>query len=105
MPKCDPCLTDWKRQEKIRTLIPSWYDCNQLPQITSKRQMPSPYKRAQTQKTAVIGNGRSKWLIAAVVKIHMKLWYIDYDNENDADFSYDLSDFGSQSDNSNSDIY
>ena len=67
--------------------------------------MPSPYKRAQTQKRAVIGNGRSKWLIAAVVKIHMKLWYIDYDNENDADFSYDLSDFGSQSDNSNSDIY
>ena len=67
--------------------------------------MPSPYKRAQTHKTAVIDNGRSKWLIAAVVKIHMKLWYIDSDNENDADFSYDLSDFGSQSDNSNSDIY
>ena len=57
------------------------------------------------QKTAVIDNDRPKRLSAAVVKIHMKLWYIDSDNENDTDSSYDFSDFGSQSDSSDSDIY
>ena len=71
----------------------------------SSLQRPSPYKRAQTQKTAVIDNDRPKRLSAAVVKIHMKLWYIDSDNENDTDSSYDFSDFGSQSDSSDSDIY
>ena len=71
----------------------------------SSLQRPSSYKRAQTQKTAVIDNDRPKRLSAAVVKIHMKLWYIDSDNENDTDSSYDFSDFGSQSDSSDSDIY
>ena len=71
----------------------------------SKRKRSNPYKRSQTQKTAVIDNGRPKRLIAAVLKVHMKLWYIDSDNDNGADFSYDLSDFGSQSDSYNSDIY
>ena len=71
----------------------------------SSLQRPSPYKRAQTQKTAVIYNDRPKRLSAAVVRIHMKLWYIDSDNENDTDSSYDFSDFGSQSDSSDSDIY
>ena len=71
----------------------------------SKRQRPSPYKKAQTQKTAVIDNDRPKRLISAVVKIHMKLWYIDSGNENDTDSSFDLSDIGSQNDSSNSDIY
>ena len=71
----------------------------------SSFQRPSPYKRAQTQKTAVIDNDRPKRLSAAVVKIHMKLWYIDSDNENDTDSIYDFSDFGSQSDSSDSDIY
>ena len=71
----------------------------------SKRRRPSPYKRAQTQKTVVIDNDRPKRLSAAVVKIHMELWYIDSDNENDTDSNYDFSDFGSQSDISDSDIY
>ena len=32
MQKCDPYLSGWKREEETRTLIPLWYDCNQLPQ-------------------------------------------------------------------------
>ena len=71
----------------------------------SKRQRPIPYKRAQTYKKTVTVNDRPKRLRAAVVKIHMELWYIDSDNENDTDSSYDFSDFGSQSDSSDSDIY
>ena len=71
----------------------------------SKRRRPSPCKRAQTQKTVVIDNDRPKRLSAAVVKIHMELRYIDSDNENDTDSNYDFSDFGSQSDSSDSDIY
>ena len=73
MHKCDQCLSDWKRKYEIGTLHPSWYDCNQLPQTMSKRQKSSPHKRAQTQKTAVIDNGRPKRLSTAVVKIRMEL--------------------------------
>ena len=71
----------------------------------SKRKRPSPYKRAQTKKTAVIDNDRPKRLSAAVVKMHMELWHIDSDNENYTDSSYDFSDFSSQSDSFDSDIY
>ena len=71
----------------------------------NKRQRPSPFKRAQTKKTTVIDNDRPKRLSAAIVKIHMKLGYIDSDNENDTDSSYNLSGFGCQSNSSDSDIY
>ena len=26
--KCDQCLSSWKREEEIATLISLWYDCN-----------------------------------------------------------------------------
>ena len=46
MQQRNPCLSDWKREEEIGTLIPLWYDCNQFPQRMSKHQRPSPHKRA-----------------------------------------------------------
>ena len=46
-----------------------------------------------------------KWLSAAVAKINMELWDTDSDNENDTDSSYGLSNFGSESDSSDLDIY
>lgn len=48
-------------------------------------------------------NGKLKQLNDAVAKINMELW--DTDNENDNDSSYGLSDFGSESDSSDPDIY
>ena len=54
MEKCDPCLSDWKRELEIGTLIPSWYDCNQLLQTMSNRQKPSVHKRAQIQKQMLL---------------------------------------------------
>ena len=58
-----------------------------------------------TQKTGVIDNARSKWLSAAFAKIKMELWDTDSDHESDTDSSYGLSDFGSESDGSDQDIY
>ena len=69
---------------------------------TSKAQS---IQRSPNSKNSFTDNDRPKRLSAAVVKIHMKLWYIDSDNENDTDSIYDFSDFGSQSDSSDSDIY
>ena len=37
--------------------------------------------------------------------MHMELWHIDSDNKNYTDSSYDFSDFSSQSDSFDSDIY
>ena len=76
-----------------------------MPQKIGKRQRLSRYERTQTQKAAVIDKDRPKRLSAAVVKIRMKLRYIDSDNKNDTDSSYDFSDFGPQSHSSDSDIY
>ena len=50
-------------------------------------------------------NGKLKQLNDAVAKINMALWDTDSDNENDNDSSYGLSDFGSESDSSDPDIY
>ena len=102
--KCDPCLSGWKREEETGTLFPLWYECNQLPQSTSKHRRPSAHKRAQTQKKAVIDNGRPKRLSAAVTKINIELRDIDSDNANDTDFSYGLSGFSSESDSSDQNI-
>ena len=63
------------------------------------------HKRAQTQKTAVIDYDRLKKLNAAVAKINMQLQETDSDNENGTDSSYDLSDFSSENDKSDSDTY
>ena len=71
----------------------------------SKRRRSSAHKRAQTRKTVVIVNDRPKRLNAAIAKINMKLWDTDSDNENDTVSSYGLSDFGSESDSSDPDIY
>ena len=68
--ECDPCLSTWKREKETGTLIPLWYDCNQLLQSMSKCRRPSAHKRAQTQKTAVIDNDIPKQLNAAVTKIN-----------------------------------
>ena len=102
--KCDPCLSGWKREEEAGTLIPLWYNCNQLPQSISKRRTPRARKRAPTQKTAVIDNDRPKRLSTAVAKTNMQLRGIDSDNENDTDSSYGLSGFSSESDNSHQNI-
>ena len=61
------------------------------------------HKRAQTQKAAVIDNDRLKKLNAAVA--NMQLQETDSDNENGTDSSYDLSDFSSENDKSDSDTY
>ena len=103
--KCDPCLSGWKREEETGTLIPLWYDCNELSQSMSKRRRPSAHKRAQTQKTVVIDYDRRKRLSAAVAKINVELWDTDSDNENDTDSSNGLSNFGSECDSSDPDIY
>ena len=84
-----------KRKQK---LIPLWYDCNQLPHSMSKCCRPSAHKRAQTQKTVVIDNGSPKRLSAAVAKLNMELRDTDSDNENETDLSYGLSNFGNESD-------
>ena len=102
--KCDPSLS-WKREEETGTLSPLWYGCSQLPQSRNKRRRPSAHKIAQIQKTAVIDNGRPKRLSAAVAKINTELWNTDFDNEKDTDSSYGLTDFGSESDSSDPDIY
>ena len=41
---------------------------------------------------------------AAIAKINMELWDIDSDNVNNADSSYGLSGFSSESDNSDQNI-
>ena len=71
----------------------------------SKHHRPCAHNRAQTQKTAVIDNDSQKRLSAAVVKLHIELWDIDSDNENDNYFNYGLSDFGSESDSSDPNIH
>ena len=78
--KCDPCLSGWKREEETGTLIPLWYDCNQLSQSMSKRRRPSAHKRAQTQKSVFIDKDRRKRLSAAVAKINVELWDTESDS-------------------------
>ena len=36
MQKCESCLSGWKFEEETGTLIPLWYDYNQLPQLLEK---------------------------------------------------------------------
>ena len=43
--KCDPCLSGWKREQETGTLIPLWYECNQLSQSISKHRRPGAHKR------------------------------------------------------------
>ena len=102
--KCEPCLSGWNSKEETGTLIPLWYECNQLPQSLSKRCRPNAHKRAQIQKRAVTDNDRSKRLSAAVAKINMELWDIDSDDANDTDSSYGFSGFSSESDSSDQNI-
>ena len=58
-----------------------------------------------TQKTAVVDNSRPERLNFNVAKINMESWDTDPDNERDTDFSYGLSDFVSESDSSDPEIY
>ena len=44
--KCDPCLSDLKCEQGTGTVIPLWYECNQLPQSISKHRRSSPHKKA-----------------------------------------------------------
>ena len=55
-------------------------------------------------KTVVIGNDRQNRL-STVVKINSELWNTDSDNKNDTDSSYGLSNFGSESDSSDTEVY
>ena len=70
-----------------------------------KRRRTSEHKRAKLKKTGVIDNARPKWLSAVFAKIKMELWDTDSNHENDTDSSYSLSDFDSESDGSDQDIY
>ena len=63
----------------------------------NKRRRPSAHKKAQTQKAAVIDIDSPKYLSAAVAKVNIELY--------DTVSSYDLSDFGSESDISDPGIY
>ena len=58
-----------------------------------------------TEKTVVIDNDRPKRLNAAVAKKNIELWDTGCDNENDTDSSYVLSDFGSENNNSDPNIF
>ena len=71
----------------------------------SKRRRASAHQKAQTQKAAVIDNDSPKYLSAAVTKINMGLQDTDSNNENDTVSSYDLSNFGCESDISDPGIY
>ena len=55
-------------------------------------------------KTVVIDNDRQNRL-STVVKINSELWNTDSDNKNDTDSSYGLSNFGSESDSSDTEVY
>ena len=95
--KCDPCLSGGKYNEETETLIPLWYDCNQLLHSICKRCRLRAHKRAHTQKTAVFDNDSPKRPSNAVAKIIIELWDTDSDNENDTYSSHDLSDFVNES--------
>ena len=100
--KCDQHLSGWKREEETGTFIYLWYDCNQPFQSMSKRSSSSAQLNSEK---AVTGNDRPKRLSAAVAKINMELCDNFSHNESGTDSSYGLSDFSSENDSSDPDIY